>query len=939
MTVEDEEILQSYIEESLEHLASIETDLLAIENGGANVDNELVNKVFRAAHSIKGGSAFLGFNNIKELSHKMENILGLIRDGSIVPTPEIVNILLLASDALRNMVNNAAESDQIDVSNHIEALSGICGDSHSNIANLSSSNEISKDTLSKMFEIPVSEASETEITTESVSEDSSLLNKKDDEEDKRGKTDSSLRVNVKLLDSLMNLAGELVLSRNQLLQAIPLRDFHAVEVASQHINHITSGLQEAIMATRMQQIGSVFNKFPRVVRDLAKSLGKELNLIIEGKDVELDKTIIEAINDPLTHLIRNSVDHGIESPEERKKAGKKSAGTISLKAYHEAGYVNIEISDDGKGMDGNKLAKTAVAKGLISEKQASMMSDKEKGNLIFLPGFSTAEKVTDVSGRGVGMDVVRTNLDRLGGIIDIETKVGQGTRIRTKLPLTLAIIASQIVAVEGERYAIPQVNLDELLRIPSDQVKDRLEKVGNADVVRLRGDLLPLVRLSDVLGVEKTYVDPNYEDQLGISHDRRENIVDRRSKKSALLEDEFLKVEQATTIQEELQEFTAGSRKNHDRRYHAQSAINIVVVSTGDMKFGLIVDKLYDSEEIVVKPLGSHLKDCQGYAGATIMGDGRVALILDVAGLSKLAGLMSMEGNSLEKALSKALSKDKASKHQKDVQSLLVFMNADQEQFAVPLSLVERIEKIKTTSIEEVGGRRVVKYRGGTLPLFAIEEIAKVKPLAIKQDVVVIVFTLVGKEVGILANQPLDAIEESIEFDDSTFKQPGIMGSAIVRGYTTLMVDIFGLVESLYPDWFGDRSPVATTDGSAATILLAEDSSFFRNQLKGFLTDSGYSVITAEDGQVAWNLLAENSDSVSLIVTDIEMPNMNGFDLTTRVRQSERFSHLPVIAVTSLAGEEDVQRGKAVGINDYQIKLDREKLLDSIHNYLVSAQK
>ncbi|MBU1161581.1 MAG: chemotaxis protein CheA, partial [Proteobacteria bacterium] len=311
-----------------------------------------------------------------------------------------------------------------------------------------------------------------------------------------GASDASLRVNVSLLDTLMNLAGELVLSRNQLLQAISSGDPRAAETSGQRIDLITSELQEAIMLTRMQNIGIVFNKFPRVVRDLAGNLGKNVELFLKGKEVELDKTIIEAIGDPLTHLVRNSVDHGIEFPEDRNKAGKNITGKIILNAYHEAGQVNIEIYDDGKGLDGQKLAEIAVAKGMVTEDQVRMMSDKEKLNFIFMPGFSTAEKVTDVSGRGVGMDVVKTNLDRLGGVIDIDSKLGKGTTIRIKLPLTLAIIPSQIIVAGGDRYAIPQVNLEELLRIPANQVKDRVEIVGDAEVVRLRGKLLPLIKLA-----------------------------------------------------------------------------------------------------------------------------------------------------------------------------------------------------------------------------------------------------------------------------------------------------------------------------------------------------------------------------------------------------------------------------------------------------------
>jgi two-component system chemotaxis sensor kinase CheA len=748
---------------------------------------------------------------------------------------------------------------------------------------------------------------------------------------KRGKVEqeTSLRVHVSVLDQLMTLAGELVLSRNQLLQSITSGDHRGSETAGQRIDLITSELQEAIMLTRMQSIGNVFNKFPRVVRDLAQTLGKQTELTLEGKDVELDKTIIEAIGDPLTHLVRNSVDHGIEAPSVRQQAGKNPTGQIYLKAYHEAGQVNIEISDDGKGLDGNRLAVKAVEKGLITEDQAKLMSTREKVNLIFLPGFSTAEKITDVSGRGVGMDVVKTNLDQLGGIIDIDSEMGKGTTIRIKLPLTLAIIPCQIVLTGGERYAIPQVNLEELLRIPAEQVRNRIERVGNADVVRLRGNLLPLIRLADVIEVEAQYMDSNTGRR---KPDRRKSIADRRSKKSPLIADESQENTEEVPVQERRKE---DSHEPKERRFHADSALNIVVVSTGAMKYGLVVDELNDSEEIVVKPLGRDLKKCKGYAGATIMGDGRVALILDVSNLAQMAGLMSVEATS--RAAEVAEAEMEANRASQDKQALLIFRNAEDEQFAAPLNLVERIEKIKQTDVENVGGKRVIKYRGGSLPLFSIDEVAAVKPLADLDNMLVIVFVVADREVGLLAMGPVDAQEINLTIDGTTLRQEGIMGSAIINDQTTLLVDIFEIVKTLNPQWFETPEMLQSEAGEAPTILFAEDSSFFRNQVKGSMEKEGFNVIEAEDGAIAWDLLQENADSVSLVVTDIEMPNMDGFSLTKQIKQSPAFSHLPVIALTTLAGEEDIAQGAKVGIDDYQIKLDREKLLNSIHNFLRAA--
>ncbi len=1110
MTIQDDETLQMYLEESLEHLEDIENDFLAIEEGGADIDDDLVNKVYRAAHSIKGGAGFMGLTNIKNLTHEMENILGKIRSREMVPTPEVINVLLSASDTLKKLMDNVLNSNDEDISEQIARLKAVlsgnlpktgqaaeqlqdppvedkpgsdtqntcpapdgavtlmlpdgrCGlfidpqdvlpliqegkcvylveilieddviakgkkikaileemDQTGTIIGCSVElpplDETDRDwapdetdsiiflfatilkpgDINVLFEIDDARilelTPELELRTldgELVSAASSDFEAVDAKEskpaedtqqgeeaaaidtpeskeaqpDKNGPLSSeltrsqttaltpsettgsdkpqssvssskaakfghetSLRVHVSLLDQLMTLAGELVLSRNQLLQSMASGDQRGSEIAGQRIDLITSELQEAIMLTRMQSIGNVFNKFPRVVRDLARSLGKKVELTLEGKDVELDKTIIEAIGDPLTHLVRNAVDHGIETPDVRKKAGKNPVGQIFLKAYHEAGQVNIEISDDGHGIDGHKLAVKALEKGLVSEEQVKMMSEREKVSLIFLPGFSTAEKVTDVSGRGVGMDVVKTNLDKLGGLIDIDSEVGKGSVIRIKLPLTLAIIPCQIVLTGGERYAIPQVNLEELLRIPADQIRKRIERVGDAEVVRLRGNLLPLIKLAEVIGIKSHYTDPETGEK---KPDRRKSLADRRCLKSSA--ETAQSADDYTTDQGKV-EVEKESRQGGERRYHADSALNIVVVSTGSMKYGLVVDELHDSEEIVVKPLGRDLKKCKGYAGATIMGDGRVALILDVANLAQMAGLTSVENSVRAAEIAKA--EKEAIEARKDQQSLLIFRSSEDEQFAAPLNLVERIEKIKLTDIEEVGGKRVIKYRGGSLPLFSIDEVAMVKPLADQENLLVIVFVVAGREIGLLAIGPVDAIEVAINIDGQTLRQTGIMGSAIINNQTTLLIDIFEIVQALNPDWFKDQETVEVADGEAATILFAEDSSFFRNQVKGSMEDQGYNVLEAEDGQIAWNMLQENADQVAIVVTDIEMPNMDGFTLTRKIKESPLFSHLPVIALTTLAGEEDIARGKEVGIDDYQIKLDKEKLLNSISSHL-----
>ncbi len=956
-------LLQGFIEESLEHLADIENDLLMIEQTKENIDEDLVNKVFRAAHSIKGGAGFMGLNKIQELSHAMENILGMIRSRSLIPNPEIINSLLNGADQLQSMIEDVQNSNETDIANHLTALnafasaepsppsaqeavpshkpgghpahsepaveiSAVDEDDHTVVSELPEPEETP--VLGKIVEPTISEAVEHGSAPEQAAPKIAKTQADEASASSEGaaktqiKADTSLRVHVSLLDSLMTLAGELVLSRNQLLQTIAGDDLRNAEVVGQRIDLITSELQEAIMRTRMQPIGNVFNKFPRVVRDLSKKLGKQIDLTIVGKDVELDKTIIEAINDPLTHLIRNSVDHGIELPHDRIKKGKAKRGIVTLKAFHEAGQVVIEISDDGKGLDGDALAATAVSKGLLTVEQTQVMSDKEKVSLIFLPGFSMAKEVTDVSGRGVGMDVVKTNLDKLGGHVDIISEIDCGTTISIKLPLTLAIIPCQIIMAGGERYAIPQVNLEELLRIPASQVKDRIERVGRAEVVRLRGNLLPLIRLADVIGVERSYRD----DENGVVPDRRELISDRRSKQSPLFRssgDDNQAKPQASESHEK--------RMPEDRRISASSALNIVVVSTGSMKYGLIVDKLQDSEEIVIKPLGRHLQHCKGYAGATIMGDGRIALILDVANIARMAKLTSLDGS--DRATEIAKSAEDARKSEKDKQALLLFGSSENERFAVPLSLVERIEKINRSDIEELGGKKIVRYRDGILPLMCLDEVAMVQPIAEHDNLLVIVFEIASRPIGLLAIGPVDALEVAADIDDGTLKQEGIMGSIIITGHTTMLVDVFEIVQTLFPEWFEGRESYtydANGNETPPTILIAEDSNFFRNQVKEYMTEAGYKVLAGEDGQIAWDLLEKNIDVISLVVTDIEMPNMDGLEFTRKIKTNDKYKDIPVIAVTTLASDIDVERGLAAGIDDYQVKLDKERLMTAVHD-------
>ena len=842
MTAPDDDILKEFVAEAREHLQDIEADLLAIEDAGADIDENRVNKVFRAAHSIKGASGFFGLDRIKDLAHKAETVLDLIRSRALVPSADSTNVLLGAFDKLREMVNDPARSASEDTSGLLASLaqlaaSGGAGGELGALApaappdastaptggpaisggkgeeylyhlkvDLPADVEAHGSSLADFFrelghrgevvdcridddkcgtlDQPASGHLEAQVVfTSPVAVDwsappfalagdrvslvggpegthrpalaaeadlsatrmmpalpeppqSAVVGSagsgsgagprtrgkerdKDREREKEGVVvEGTLRVGVELLESLMNLAGELVLSRNQLRAALGQAAGKDVQASFQRINLVTSELQDAIMHTRMQPIGNVLSKFPRVVRDMARSTKKDIQLDIRGKDVGLDKTLIEGLSDPLTHMVRNAADHGLESVEARLGAGKRPTGTIRIEARHEAGQVVVEIADDGRGLDTEKIAAAAVKRGLITQEAAGAMSDKEKMQLIFLPGLSTAEKVTDVSGRGVGMDVVKTNLSRLGGKVEIESELGQGTLFRIKLPLTLAIIPSLVVSVSQERFAIPQVSVVELLRIRAEKVKERIEVIGDAEVLLLRSELIPIVRFADVIGIGRTYHD---EASGGEQPDRRHRLADRRSPGA--------KREREGRAGGEPDHPERQRARGEDRRQSAASDLEIVVVTTGAIKYGLVVDHFHTGEEIVVKPLGRHLKALGEYAGATIMGDGTVALIVDVAGLASKAKLAhpASDDRSGEEAQT-------STGPLVESRSYLLFHNGPGELCATPLESVVRVEKVTRQRVETIGGKRTMQYRAAFLPLVTLADVARVGTIGEEQE-------------------------------------------------------------------------------------------------------------------------------------------------------------------------------------------------------------
>lgn len=674
--------------------------------------------------------------------------------------------------------------------------------------------------------------------------------------------EDSIRVNVVLLNDLMNMASEMVLGRNQLLRT--LEDYRkaipGLSAILQNIDQLTSGIQGKIMQTRMQPLGNVFGKFPRLIRDMSKALQKEMSLVIEGEGVELDKSIIEGLKDPLTHLIRNSADHGIEPPEERESCGKPREGLIKIHAYQEGGYVNIDIADDGRGMSADKIRKKAIEKNLINKSELDKLNEQEILKLIFKPGFSTAEKVTDISGRGVGMDVVKTNVERLGGAIEIYTNEKVGTTIRLMLPLTLAIIQALIVTTSDQRFAVPQANVKEIVRIKKGDTSSQIEYVNNSEVLRLRGKLLPIVRLSDVLGIQA--------DQQSIDEVTR-----------------------------------------------------VLVLKIGARSFGLSVDSVLGSEEILVKPLPLYLKECICYSGVTIMGDGKTAMILDVEGIIKVRSLKFSEENTSENEPNQTDRMDTS-----EMQNVILFKCSGSETYALDMSMIARIIEIKREDIEMIGEYSYIQYNGKSLRVIRPEQYimgnAGQEP---KDRLYVIIPKLVRHPIGIITEKILDNINVSLKLSTNDVEADCLVGTAIHNKRTLLFINLYQLFDKADPF---NYPPQTGKLQQKMNVLLVEDTPFFQRMTTSYLEEAGYVVETAKDGKEALEKL--DARQFDIVVSDIQMPVMDGYEMIGRIKESTRFANLPVIALTSMSGEYNRETGLKKGFDYYEFKLDRDSLLQTM---------
>jgi len=764
----DAEIVKEFLVESYENLDRLDQDLIALEKDPGNRDT--MASIFRTIHTIKGTSGFLAFNQLEAVTHVGESLLARLRDGQLTLAPEITTALLSMVDAVRQMLGSIEATGNEGERNDQELIATLTRLLETREEPSAASARVNGnppksalpqprpnlgDILTREGKAKASDVVEAlaqqnagdpghvgEILVEkgTVKPQDGVDDALNIQQQARGQSasDSTIRVDVGQLDRLMNGMSELVLLRNQIVQYTNSTDDSELLGTSQRLNLLTTELQEGVMKTRMQPIGNIWSKFPRTVRDVALGCGKQVRIEMDGKETELDKTIIEAIKDPLTHLVRNAVDHGIESPEGRRAAGKNPEGLLFLRAFHEGGQVNIEITDDGAGLDYEKIRNKAIQKALITADQAARMTEREIAHLIFLPGLSTAEKVTNVSGRGVGMDVVRTNIEKIGGIVDVQSKPGQGSTVRMKIPLTLAIIPALIVASGGDRYAIPQVSLLELVRLEGEQARKGIEQVNGAPVYRLRERLLPLVYLN------------------------------RELKMNA---------------------------KRQDAETSEAQNVNIVVLRADDRQFGLVVDEINDTEEIVVKPLSKQLKSINTYAGATIMGDGKVALILDVMGLAQRARVVSevRDRTSRDKGGEESLGTGTGSQRN----AVLLFQYQENGRMAVDLALVARLEEFSRNAVEIAADHEVVQYRGQIMPLVRVSEVLEGRHRQAAQtgqeSLHVVVYSDKGRSVGLVVDRILDIVEESFVIERHTGRK-GILGSAVIQKRVTDILDVPGLI-------------------------------------------------------------------------------------------------------------------------------------------------
>jgi two-component system chemotaxis sensor kinase CheA len=863
-----DDLLREFVTETNESLDVVDVELVRFEQDPNNA--KILDNIFRLVHTIKGTCGFLGLPRLEALAHAAETLMGKFRDGAPASS-EAVTLILATIDRIKTILESLEreqrepEGGDTDLIAELEQMVEWVGspaprtEPQHTIGTLVTQtlerplrpDEDTLDDLERAFrETPVDPPAAKPVKPAPAPADAPA---KDDDGTKNA--NQSIRVTVDTLEQLMTMVSELVLTRNQLLEIVRRHEESEFKTPLQRLSNVTAELQEGVMKTRMQPIGNAWQKLPRVVRDLSNELGKHIELEMQGAETELDRQVLDLIKDPLTHMVRNSADHGLETPEQRRAAGKPEGGRIRLSAYHEGGHIIIQISDDGRGLDTARIKAKAIAQGLVSETEAEKLSEAQVHKFIFAPGFSTATKVTNVSGRGVGMDVVRNNIDQIGGTIDVKSVAGAGLSFTIKIPLTLAIVAALIVEAGGHRFAIPQLSVIELVRARTGS-EHRIERIKDTRVLRLRDKLLPLVGLTHLLGLEKDAGDIN-----------------------------------------------GGF---------------IVVTQVGSQTFGIVVDGVFHTEEIVVKPMSSKLRHIALFSGNTILGDGAVIMIIDPNGVAQAFG------NTVASQLAAAQPTDgREAVSDEASTSLLVFRAGSSQPKAVPLSLITRLEEIDAHKIELSNGRHMVQYRGHLMPLISMSDEVRVKAEGAQS---LLVFSDGSRSMALVVDEIVDIVDDNLDIQVAS-DNPGVLGSAIIRGQATEIIDVGHFLPLAFEDWF--RRKEQAVQHRARAVLLVDDSPFFLNMLTPVLQAAGYMVTAVSSAHDALATLKEGR-AFDVVITDIEMPEMNGFQFAEIVRADPRTADLPVIALSSVVSAEAIERGRRVGFHDYVAKFDRQGLIAAL---------
>ncbi len=855
-----DDLLREFLTETSESLERVDAELVRFEQEPNN--RAILGNIFRLVHTIKGTCGFLGLPRLETLAHAAETLMGKFRDGMPVTT-EAVTLILSTIDRIKTILEEIEAQQREPVGDDgdlIERLNDMSRRPDGKPAPSARQNSAGSAPASRASTAapPRAQTAPSAAPVTGQAAPAALVRETDRSDEERGErlASQSIRVNVETLDHLMTTVSELVLTRNQLLEIARRHEDSEFKVPLQRLSNVTAELQEGVMKTRMQPIGNAWQKLPRIVRDLSADLGKHMDLEMHGADTELDRQVLELVKDPLTHLVRNCADHGIERPAERRAAGKPEKGTIRLSAWHQGGHIIIEIADDGRGLDIARIRAKAVELGLASEQDIAAKSDAEICNFIFGPGFSTAAQVTSISGRGIGMDVVRANIEQIGGTIDLKSAAGAGTTFTIKIPLTLAIVSALIVEAGGERFAIPQLSVLELVRA-SASGEHRIERIKDTPVLRLRNKLLPLIHLKHVLRL----------DEAG----------------EAVSDTGF-----------------------------------VVVTQAANQVFGTVVDGVFHTEEIVIKPMSSKLRQIAVFSGTTILGDGSVIMILDPNGLAQALG-RATPTTQADDAEVKAREEAGAD----ELTALLVFRAGVPQPKAVPLSLVSRLEEIDCRQIEISDGRHLVQYRGQLMPLLRVDSRGPPKREGTQP---ILVFADHGRAMGLMVDEIVDIVEERLDIEVGS-DRPGVLGYAVVRGQATEIIDVGHYLPQAFEDWFRRRdNPAARIK---RTVLLVDDSAFFRDMLAPLIKAAGYQVVAVSSGAQALAAIRAGMQ-FDIVVTDIEMPEMDGFALAAALRSNPATSATPIIGLSAMVSAEAIERGRAVGLQDFVAKFDRAGLVDAI---------